>query len=289
MTGKPSRSALPNSRGMQAMKPANLNLALYVAGGVTFLLGAILFRPFVIVNAGERGVVMHFGKVQNQVLDEGIHPIMPVLTSVKKLNVRVQKNDINARAASKDLQDVTTEVAINWHIDPAQVNTVYQRIGSNDQIVSGIITPAVSEVLKAATAKKNVEEILTKRTELKGEIDEQLKKRLAAYGLLVDDVSLVNFGFSPEFNKAIEAKQIAEQEAKQAEFTALRAKQDAEAAVNRAKGQAEAQRLQRLTLTPELLQQQAIENWDGRFPAVMGGNGSLPLINIDPATLNQRR
>lgn len=289
MTGKPSRSALPNSRGMQSMKPANLNPALYIAGGVVFLLGAILFRPFVIVNAGERGVVMHFGKVQNQVLDEGIHPIMPVVTSVKKLNVRVQKNDINARAASKDLQDVTTEVAINWHIDPAQVNTVYQRIGNNDQIVSGIITPAVSEVLKAATAKKNVEEILTKRTELKGEIDEQLKKRLAAYGLLVDDVSLVNFGFSPEFNKAIEAKQIAEQEAKQAEFTALRAKQDAEAAVNRAKGQAEAQRLQRLTLTPELLQQQAIEKWDGRFPAVMGGSGSLPLINIDPATLNQRR
>ncbi|MEP0818466.1 MULTISPECIES: prohibitin family protein [unclassified Trichocoleus] len=287
MTGKSTRSALPNSRGMPPLPSANT--ALYIAGGVTLLLGAVLFRPFVIVNAGERGVVMHFGKVQNQVLDEGIHPVMPVLTSVKKMSVRVQKDDINARAASKDLQDVTTEVAINWHIDPAQVNTVYQRIGNKEQIVSGIITPAVSEVVKAATAKKNVEEILTKRTELKGEIDDQLKKRLASYGLLVDDVSLVNFGFSPEFNKAIEAKQIAEQEAKQAEFTALRAKQDAEAAVNRAKGQAEAQRLQRLTLTSELLQQQAIEKWDGRFPTVMGGNGTLPLVNIDPATLNQRR
>ncbi len=269
------------------MKSANL--ALYLAGGVTFVLAALIFRPFAIVNAGERGVVMHFGKVQNQVLDEGMHPIVPIFTSVKKLSVRVQKNDINARAASKDLQDVTTEVAINWHIDPAQVNTVYQRIGGNDQIVNGIITPAVSEVLKAATAKKNVEEILTKRTELKGEIDEQLKKRLAAYGLIVDDVSLVNFGFSPEFNRAIEAKQIAEQEAKQAEFTALRAKQDAEAAVNRAKGQAEAQRLQRMTLTPELLQQQAIEKWDGRFPTVMGGNGTLPFINIDPNTVSGKR
>lgn len=269
------------------MKSANL--ALYAAGGFTLLLGALIFRPFTIVNAGERGVVMHFGKVQNQILDEGMHPIMPIFTSVKKLSVRVQKNDINARAASKDLQDVTTEVAINWHVDPTQVNTVYQRIGGNDQIVNGIITPAVSEVLKAATAKKNVEEILTKRTELKGEIDEQLKKRLAAYGLIVDDVSLVNFGFSPEFNKAIEAKQIAEQEAKQAEFTALRAKQDAEAAVNRAKGQAEAQRLQRMTLTPELLQQQAIDKWDGRFPTVMGGNGTLPFINIDPNTVSGKR
>jgi regulator of protease activity HflC (stomatin/prohibitin superfamily) len=284
---KASRPRTLQPQGQPFMKSANL--ALYAAGGFTLLLGALIFRPFTIVNAGERGVVMHFGKVQNQVLDEGMHPIVPIFTSVKKLSVRVQKNDINARAASKDLQDVTTEVAINWHIDPAQVNTVYQRIGSNDQIINGIITPAVSEVLKAATAKKNVEEILTKRTELKGEIDEQLRKRLAAYGLIVDDVSLVNFGFSPEFNKAIEAKQIAEQEAKQAEFTALRAKQDAEAAVNRAKGQAEAQRLQRMTLTPELLQQQAIDKWDGRFPTVMGGNGTLPFINIDPNTVSGKR
>ena len=265
------------------------NLALYLAGGFTLLLGALLFRPFTIVNAGERGVVMHFGKVQDKVLDEGMHPIVPIFTSVKKLSVRVQKNDISARAASKDLQDVTTDVAINWHIEPEQVNRVYQRIGGNDQIVNGIITPAVSEVVKAATAKKNVEEILTKRTELKSEIDETLKERLAAYGLAVDDISLVNFGFSPEFNKAIEAKQIAEQEAKQAEFIALRATKEAEAEVNRAKGQAEAQRLQRLTLTPELLQKQAIEKWNGQFPVVMGGSGTVPFINIDPANLSRQR
>ncbi|WP_421657406.1 prohibitin family protein [Leptothermofonsia sp. ETS-13] len=256
------------------------NSALYIVGGVTLLIGAILFKPFVIVNAGERGVVMSFGKVQDVILDEGIHPILPIVTSVKRLNVRVQKNDINARAASKDLQDVTTELAINWHIDPAQANKVYQRVGDQEQIVNGIITPAVSEVLKAATAKKNVEEILIRRTELKDEIDAQLKTRLAAYGLIVDDVSLVNFGFSPEFNKAIEAKQIAEQEAKQAEFIALKAKKEAEAEINRARGQAEAQRLQRQTLTAELLQKQAIEKWDGRFPTVMGSNGALPFINI---------
>lgn len=265
------------------------NSILYAVGGITLLLGAILFRPFAIVNAGERGVVMRFGKVQDVILDEGIHPVMPIVTSVKRLSVRVQKNDISARAASKDLQDVTTDVAINWHIDPAQVNTVFQRVGSQDQIVDGIITPAVSEVVKAATAKKNVEEILTKRTELKDEIDNQLKKRLAAYGLLVDDVSLVNFVFSPEFNKAIEAKQVAEQQAKQAEFVALKAKKDAEAEVNRARGQAESQRLQRLTLNAELLQQQAIEKWDGKFPTVMGGNGTLPFINIPVAEPGNRK
>lgn len=263
----------------------NLNVGFYLAGGIVVLLGAILFRPFAIVNAGERGVIMQFGKVQDTVLDEGIHPIMPIVTSVKRLSVRVQKNSFNADAASKDLQKVTTELTINWHIDPVRVNKVFQQIGDEEQIVNGIITPAVSEVLKAATANKTAEQIITKRTELKQEIDNNLKTRLADYGVIVDDVSLVNFAFSPEFSRAIEAKQIAEQEAKQAEFIALKASKEAIADVNRAKGQAEAQRLQRLTLTPELLQKQAIEKWDGRFPTVMSGNGTLPLINIDAARL----
>ena len=268
----------------------NFQLGFYLVGGIFLLLLAIIFRPFAIVNAGERGVLMQFGKVQNQVLDEGIHPILPVITSVKRLSVRVHKNSFQADAASKDLQKITTELAINWHIDPTKVNKVFQQVGDDEQIVNGIITPAVSEVLKAATAKKTAEEIITIRTKLKEEIDNNLRNRLAAYSLIVDDVSLVNFAFSPEFSRAIESKQIAEQEAKQAEFIAKKATQEAQAEINRAKGQAEAQRLQRQTLTPDLLQKQAIEKWDGHFPTVMGGNGTLPLININPAKVaNQQQ
>ncbi len=274
---------------INAHNNSSLNYAFYISGGIVLLFGAIIFNPFTIVNAGERGVVMHLGKVQNTVLDEGVHPIMPILTSVKRLSVRVQKNDFQSDAASKDLQKVTTDLAVNWHIDPRRVNKVYQQVGDETQIINGIITPAVSEVLKAATSKKTAEEIITKRTELKDEIDKNLKTRLENYGILVDDVSLVNFSFSPEFSKAIEAKQIAEQEAKQAEFVALKATKDAEAEVNRAKGQAEAQKLLRQTLTPELLQKQAIEKWDGQFPTVMGGNGALPFININPASLEVKK
>ncbi|MBE9235492.1 prohibitin family protein [Anabaena aphanizomenioides LEGE 00250] len=263
----------------------NSQIVFYLGGGLLFLFLAMMLRPFAIVNAGERGVVMQFGKVQDTVLDEGLHPIIPIVTTVKKLNVRVQQNSFNAGAASKDLQTITTELAVNWHIDPLKVNRVFQQVGDEELIVNGIMTPAVSEVLKAATAKKTAEEIITKRTELKEEIDANLKGRLEPYGVIVDDVSLVNFSFSPEFSRAIEAKQIAEQEAKQASFIAQKATQEAQAEVNRAKGQAEAQRLQRLTLTPELLQKQAIEKWDGRFPMVMGGNGAVPLININPNDL----
>ncbi|BAY90998.1 MULTISPECIES: prohibitin family protein [unclassified Tolypothrix] len=267
--------------------PANaFQFSSYIVGGIFLLIVAFIFRPFTIVNAGERGVVMKFGKVQDQVLDEGLHPMIPMVTSIKKLSVRVQQNTFESDAASKDLQKITTELAVNWHVDPIRVNKVFQQVGDQQQIITGIITPAVSEVLKAATAKKTAEEIITKRTELKEEIDSNLKNRLSAYGLMVDDVSLVNFSFSPEFSKAIESKQIAEQEAKQAEFIAKKATQEAQAEINRAKGQAEAQRLQRQTLTAELLQKQAIEKWDGRFPTVMGGNGSVPLININPSNLS---
>ncbi len=253
-----------------------------LAGSFVLLVMAGIFKPFTIVNAGERGVILQFGKVQDNVLDEGIHPIMPIVTQVKRLSVRVQQNSFTADAASKDLQKVSTQLAVNWHIDATQVNKVFQRIGDQEAIVSRIITPAVSEVLKAATANKTAEEIITKRNDLKQEIDNNLKDRLANYSILIDDVSLVDFTFSPEFSKAIESKQIA----KQAEFIALKASKEAVGEVNRARGQAEAQRLQRQTLTKELLQKQAIEKWDGRFPTVMSGNGALPLINIDPATLS---
>jgi prohibitin 1 len=273
-------------RSTNSFYQANSKLLFAAGGGFLLLIMLLLFRPFSIINAGERGVVMKFGKVQDLILDEGIHPIVPIFTSVKSLSVRVQKNDITAEASSKDLQGVKMEVAINWHIDPKRVNLVFQQIGDENEIIQRIINPAVSEVVKAVSAKKNAEEIITKRTELKEEIDNQLEKRLIDYGIIVDDISLVDVSFSPDFAKAIEAKQIAEQEAKRAGFDALKAEQEAQSEINRAKGKAEAQRLLRTNLTPEILQQQAIDKWDGKFPTVMGGDGTLPLINIDPNTVN---
>ncbi len=267
------------------LPPMSAKVYVYIIGAVVLFVSAVTFKPFAIVNAGERGVVMKFGKVQDRILDEGIHPVLPVVTSVQTLSVRVQKNDIKAAASSKDLQDLVMDIAVNWHLDPLRVNQVFQRLGDEEQIIARIISPAISEVVKAATAKKTAEEVITKRIEIKSEIDDQLKKRLNDYGIMVDDVSLVDISFSPEFVKAIEAKQIAEQSAKQAEFDALRAEKEAQAEVNRAKGKAEAQRLLRQNLSAEILQQQAIDKWDGKFPTVMGGSGAMPLININPETI----
>lgn len=259
-----------------------------LTGGLAFsvLFGIILLKStFVTVNPGERGVVIQLGKVQKTILNEGTYPVIPLITSVKKLNVRIQKTDIETSVGTKDLQSVKAKVAINWYLDPTKVNKIYQQIGDENQVKTQIITPAITEVLKAATPRKTAEEILTQREELKAVIDTAIKERLAIYGILISEVALENVAFSPEFAKAIEEKQIAEQQAKQADYEALKATKQAEAEVNRAKGQAESQRLMRQTLTPQLLQKQAIEKWNGQFPQVMSGNGALPFINISPSHL----
>ncbi|MEG5039355.1 MULTISPECIES: prohibitin family protein [unclassified Microcoleus] len=252
-------------------KNKDFYIAVQLALVIVFL--AILSKFFIIVNAGERGVLMQFGKVQEQVLGEGIHVILPTVYTVKKLSVRVQKQESSAEASSKDLQDVFTDVALNWHIIPEKANAIFQQIGDEKEVVARIIEPAVQEVLKAVMAKYTAEEIITKRGEVKAAVDDYLTLRLVTYYIAVDDISLVHVHFSERFSEAVEAKQIAEQEAKRGEFLALKAVKQAEAKVNLAKGEAEVQRLLRDNLTPELLERQAIEKWDGKLPLIVGDGG----------------
>lgn len=256
----------------------------FVKYGVLGAIGLVtlfILSPFTTIPAGYRGVVTHFGKVQDEVLDEGIHFVIPIVTSVHKISVRVQKSEAETEAATKDMQKVHAKLAINWHVDAKTVNKMYQTVGDEEDIVRQIISPAVSEVLKASTAKLTAEEVLTKRIELKDSIDNSLKERLAQYNVAVDDISLTDVDFTQEFNRAVEQKQIAEQDAKRAEYITLKAKKEADAEIERARGQAEAQKLVKQTLTSEVLQQRAIEKWDGKFPQFMGNNGALPFINME--------
>lgn len=267
---------LESSSNVDSLKSSNkknkdVYIAVQLALVIVFL--AILSKFFVIVNAGERGVLMQFGKVQEQVLGEGLHVIVPTVYSVKTLSVRVQKQESSAEASSKDLQDVFTDVALNWHIIPDEANAIFQQIGDEKEVVARIIAPAVEEVLKAVIAKYTAEEIITKRGEVKAAVDEFLTLRLLTYHIAVDDISLVHVHFSQRFSDAVEAKQIAEQEAKRGEFLALKAVKEAEAKVNLAKGEAEVQRLLQDNLTPELLERQAIEKWDGKLPLIVGDGG----------------
>jgi prohibitin 1 len=240
--------------------------------------------PVAFVGAGERGVVFNsFSGVENQILGEGIHFRVPFVQNVTKLSIKVQKNDIKAEAASKDLQTVTTDIVVNWHLDASNVNKIYQNIGDEQAVVDRVLTPAVSEVVKASAAKYTAEEIIAKRPLLKQDIDDALKLRVTPYHVILDDISIVNVDFSKEFNDAIEAKQVAEQNAQKAKFVAQQAEQEAAAEVNRAKGAAEAQRLQQQTLTSEILQKMWIEKWKGDVPTYVAGNSGSLIFEMPQA------
>jgi regulator of protease activity HflC (stomatin/prohibitin superfamily) len=245
------------------------------------LLAILVLNAVVIINPGQAGVLSILGKAQTGALLEGLHLKPPLISNVDIYDLTVQKFEVPAQSSTKDLQNLSASFAINFRLDPMKIVDIRRTQGSLQNIVTKIIAPQTQESFKIAAALRTVEQAITQRNELKQDFDQALDQRLEKYGIIVLDTSVVDLNFSPEFSRAVEEKQIAEQRAQRAVYVAQEAAQEAEANVNRAKGQAEAQRLLRETLTPELLQKQAIEKWDGKFPQVLGGNGAIPFLNID--------
>lgn len=242
-----------------------------------------ILNPLVIIGAGERGVVLNFGAVQDNILQPGIHGRIPIMQSIEKMDVQVQKNQTDAEAASKDLQDTHSTIALNYHLQPDSVNWVYQNIGRDFR--ERIIDPTVQETVKAVTAKYTAVELITQREKVRSEIRDQLRARLSASKINVDDFSIVNFKFSKGFADAIEQKQTAEQLALKAQRDLDRIKIEAEQTVTTARAEAQALQLQRSVVTPELVELRRIEaqvkfinRWDSHLPQVMGG--ALPFLNI---------
>lgn len=240
-----------------------------------------MWSSFEIVGAGDRGVVLRLGAV-NRVMNEGFNLKMPFIENVKTLDVKTQKETATASAASKDLQTVTAEIALNYHLSPDSVGKLWQSVGKDYK--ERIVDPAIQESLKAATAKFTAEELITKREEVKNVMKENIAKRLAVEFIAVDEVSIVNFEFSNSFNDAIEAKVTAEQNALAAKNKLEQVKFEAEQRVTSAKAEAEAIRIQAQAITQqggaEYVNLKAVEKWNGILPVYTLG-GSIPFINID--------
>ena len=256
------------------------------------LLAFVLFvalNSFVVINPGQAGVLSVLGKARDGVLLEGIHVKPPLVSIVDIYDVTVQKFEVPAQSSTEDLQDLSARFAINFRLDPLNVVDIRRTQGTLANIVSKIIAPQTQESFKIAAARRTVEEAITKRNELKRDFDEALSERLEKYGILVLDTSVVDLDFSPEFARAVEEKQIAEQSAKRAIYVAQEAEQQAQADINRAQGKAEAQRLLAETLKAEggqlVLQKEAIQAWKAggaQMPKVlvMGGDeqDSAPFL-----------
>jgi regulator of protease activity HflC (stomatin/prohibitin superfamily) len=252
---------------------------------VVLLLG---FNSFVVINPGEAGVVSILGKARDGALLEGFHIRPPVISKVDVYDVTVQKFEVPAQSATKDLQDLNASFAINFRLDPERIVDVRRTQGTLENIVSKIIAPQTQEAFKTAAALRTAEQSITQRSELKRDFDTALKERLAKYDVIVLDTSVVNIRFSEDFAKAVEEKQVAEQRAQRAVYVAQEAEQQAQADINRAQGRAEAQRLLAETLKAQggelVLQKESIEAWrsgGAQMPKVLilGNNSSrVPFI-----------
>lgn len=260
-----------------------------VFGIVLALIVLVGLNSFVILTPGQAGVISILGKARDGALLEGIHIKPPLVSVVDVYDLTVQKFEVPAESSTKDLQNLSARFAINFRLDPTRVVEVRRKQGTLANIVSKIIAPQTQEAFKIAAARRTVEEAITKRSELKEDFDLALSDRLAKYGIIVLDTSVVDLNFSPEFARAVEEKQIAEQRAQRAVYIAREAEQQAQADVNRAKGRAEAQRLLAETLKAQggqlVLQKEAIEAWrngGSQMPRVlvMGGEakGGVPFI-----------
>jgi regulator of protease activity HflC (stomatin/prohibitin superfamily) len=275
---------ITNGRALTAGTIVSMGAVLVIA-----LVVVVVFNSYTVVDAGTRGVVKTFGEVTG-VFEEGLHFRTPLVTSVVPVDVKTRRYESNSSAASRDLQIVTTQVVLNYHPDPAAVGTLVRDIGTDYE--PKVIDPAIQESVKAATARFTAEELITQRPLVSESIKDVLGTRLIPRGIIVEDLSITEFNFSPEFSKAIEAKQVAEQDALRAERELRRvqieaqqqvaqADAQAEARLKVAQAEAEALRLQREVISPALLQLRFIEKWDGVLPRFSAGDtGMIPLVSI---------
>lgn len=221
------------------------------------------------IGAGKVGVVTRFGAV-NRVVDPGFAFKFPLIESIHEMETRTQKEEVQAAAASKDLQEVKATVALNYRLQGDKAVEVYQNIGN--EYKDRMIAPALQEAFKATTAKFTASELIERRDEVKQIALMQIKKRMEKYHIIVEDFNIVNFDFSKEFNQAIEQKTVAQQNKERAEI-------EKQTALIQAQGQADAQAKLKESgsLTPEYLQFIAIQKWNGELPKATNGN---PFINI---------
>jgi len=276
--------------------------AVSVVFGIVLL--GIAADSYVIVESGNVGVVRTLGKVQTIALSEGFHMKTPIIDKVEQVDIRLTRASARAASASKDLQTVETQVTLQYSMDGAIAPLTFQRIGQRANVAATIVEPAIQESVKAVTAQYTAEQLVTQRAEVKLQIQQAIEKFInttldekdLAGSVKIANFAITDFAFSPEFNKAIEMKVKAEQEALQAKNEKTRRVTQAEAGAaerklaadaaafeietsSKARADAISREASALKNNPELIKLRAIEKWDGKLPKFSGGQSPLPLVD----------
>ena len=265
---------------------------------IIIVIAAVAISCLTIVPPGHTGVVVTLGKVEEGVLQEGLHFKLPFVQSVVMIDNRITKLEVNTEAFSSDLQTVQTTLAINYRVDTAKSYSIYKNIGGDYETV--LVTPAVNEVLKAIAAQYTAEQSVTNRALISDGLVDGLNEKLNDIGLFVTDVNIINFDFSEAFITAIEEKQVAQQQLlkaetekqtaitnaeAEAEALKVKAQAEADALQIKAAAEAEANRAISESLTEDLINYHTVEKWNGELPVVSGSSGGTFLDINDIAGL----
>lgn len=250
-------------------------IRLGLVGALILILLITFFSSMRSVDTGRVGVVTRYGKVTGRELNEGLSFVAPWgVNNVTEYDIKTQKVEANAAAATRDLQDVNATVVLTYALNRGKVSEVHQQVGADFQKIE--IDPQVQEAFKAVSARYTASELITSRAEVKKAVLDNLKDRVEKNGRYrIEDIAITNFTFSAEFNKAIEAVQVANQKVAQARQELETTKVEAEKRIAEATAAAESQRLQQQTLTAELLYKQWIERWDGKLPTTVTGDSTI--------------
>jgi regulator of protease activity HflC (stomatin/prohibitin superfamily) len=248
----------------------------------------VLWGTFVIVPAGHRGVALWWGSVEKRIMGEGLNFKVPIAERVIKVDVRVQPHPFKEiDASSKEYQMVKMTGMMNFHIDPSFVNDLYQKVGLD--FADKVIDPAFNDFVKEVVPTYPIGEILPKREEIRQRAMKKLGDNLSRYHIIVDDIYFANIRFSPEYEGAIEAKQVAQQQVEtqkqvlaqreiEAQQKVATAKGEAESILVVAQGQAKANDALSRSISPILVQYKGIEKWNGILPQVSGG--AVPFVEL---------
>ena len=245
---------------------------------VVIILITFMFGSFRTIKSGEVGIKTRFGKVVGNRLNEGINLKVPFIEKIVKMNIRVQKIEIDTSGASKDLQDVQMKIAVNYRVDYKKATSLYKNVGTKYE--ETILNPAIQESIKAVTSRYTAEELITKRNEVSDGCEQELSSKVLKYGLTIDSLNITDFDFSEEFNKAIEEKQVAEQKVLTAKQELEKAKVDAEKKIVAAEAEKQANELKQQTLTDNIIKEKFIDKWDGKTPVVMGEGSIMDVSSL---------
>lgn len=240
-------------------------------GCLVIVIIILLLFSFKTVKSGEIGLRVRFGKIVDSSLTEGVNFKIPFVEKIVKVNIKVQKTEIKAEASTKDLQIVNTTIAVNYRVNSKKASDLYKTVGNKYE--ETVLQPAIKESIKSAIAQYNAEEITTNRATVSKSCLESIQSKVDKYGIIIEDFNLTDFSFSAEYTKAIEEKQVAEQNLE-------KSKLEAEKKITEAQATKEANELLQETLTDELLIKQFIEKWNGELPKVTDGNSLFDISSL---------